>query len=376
MVMKKTIDKYADFVANNTWVICIIVGILFVGALFLAQQVEVENIDLNNILPSDLDVIKSMDILEDDFGGTDSAQIIIELDSLHSFSSEPRDIRTYEILKYQENIQKSIQSLTDVSSSTSATDIVKSLNGKLLTSDREIIDLMKDNPSFTSYISSDKTISLIQVRLNDDFDKTIGTELNNIIETIPRPDGLKVEIGGSSIEKGELLKLTSEDMGRTSMFSMISIFLVLIILAGSFRYGLIPLSTIIVGVVWTMGFIGLIGMNLNTATSAVISMIMGIGIDFGIQITTRFREEKDKHVTIRKSMRVTMESVLYPMIITTLAAIIGFWSMGLGSIKILGEMGTIMMFGVIMCFLSAITIVPSILIITEHFVLRKQSKEV
>ncbi len=370
--MKKTIDNYANFVAHNTWTICIVALLLFSIAIYFSGQVEVKNIDVNTILPQDLDVIKSMNILEDSFGGTNSGKIIIEIDPSYSQSSEPRDVRTYEILKYQENLQKAINTLEDVSSTTSSSDIIKLLNSNIPKTNIEIKNLMNNNPSFNTYISDDKSISLIQINLNDDFENSIDKELQQIIDAIPKPSGINVNAAGAALEHGAVMKISEEDMGKTSMISMISIFVILLIVSASIIYGLIPLSTIIVGVVWTMGFIGLIGMNLNTATSAVISMIMGIGIDFGIQITTRFREEKNKHETTNKAMQVTMESVLFPMVITTLAAVIGFWSMGLGSIKVLGEMGTIMMIGVIMCFLAAITVVPSIIIIVEHIRSKKQ----
>ncbi len=366
MAIKKAIDKYAHFISVHPVLVLSIVIILFITAFAYMQRVDVKSLDIKDILPAELDVIKSMDILQDTFGGTASGLIILEIDPSYKNSEEPRDIRVYKILKYQEIIQKSIKSLEDVVESASSTDILKILNNNIIPkSNTEIKKLTKDNPSFDSYISNDKTISLIRVTLIDDFDEeNIAKELQLIVNQLPKQEGVKVSIGGSSLESGVVNEIITPDMNKTSMYSMIGILVVLLIISGSIIYGLIPLTTIIIGVVWAMGFVGLLGMNLNSATSAVISMIMGIGIDFGIQITTRFREEKEKR-DIENSMRVTMESVLYPMIITTLAALIGFWAMSLGTIKILGEMGQIMSYGVLMCFFAAITAVPSIIILTE-----------
>ena len=103
-------------------------------------------------------------------------------------------------------------------------------------------------------------------------------------------------------------------------------------------------------------------MGINVATSGVISMIMGIGIDFGIQIITRFKQEL-KNNEKREAMRITINGIFMPMFITTLAALIGFRAMSLGQLKLMGEMGTIMSLGVAFCMLAAITIVPSILVL-------------
>ncbi len=95
------------------------------------------------------------------------------------------------------------------------------------------------------------------------------------------------------------------------------------------------MSTIIFGTVWAMGFVGFIGMGMSSQTSGVLSMIMGIGIDFGIQVVTRYRFEmanipglKESHPNIdlgpKDAMAVTLNNVIVPMLTTTLAALIGF----------------------------------------------------
>jgi len=51
------------------------------------------------------------------------------------------------------------------------------------------------------------------------------------------------------------------------------------------------MTTIIFGTLWGNGYVGFIGMGMSSQTSGVLSMIMGIGIDFGIQVVTRYRFE-------------------------------------------------------------------------------------
>jgi len=93
-------------------------------------------------------------------------------------------------------------------------------------------------------------------------------------------------------------------------------------------------------------------------------MIMGIGIDFGIQVVNRFRQERKKH-GIEKAMEITLSSVFIPMLITTLAALIGFRAMSLGKLTLLGDLGNMMSLGVLFCFIAAISVVPSALVISE-----------
>jgi predicted RND superfamily exporter protein len=53
------------------------------------------------------------------------------------------------------------------------------------------------------------------------------------------------------------------------------------------------------------------------------------------------------------------------MATTTLAALIGFNAMGMGELSFVGELGSIMSYGVTACFLVAITLIPSILVLFE-----------
>jgi len=94
-------------------------------------------------------------------------------------------------------------------------------------------------------------------------------------------------------------------------------------------------------------------------------MIMGIGIDFGIQIVNRFKQERKQH-EIEKAMEVTLLNVFTPMLITTLAALIGFRAMSLGQLTLLGDLGNMMSFGVLFCFIAAVTAIPSVLVISER----------
>jgi predicted RND superfamily exporter protein len=95
---------------------------------------------------------------------------------------------------------------------------------------------------------------------------------------------------------------------------------------------------------------------------------LGIGIDFGIQIINRYRQElKNTNNDVEESMRISITKVFYPLFTTTLAALIGFNAMSLGQLTIMADMGKMMGYGVFFCFLAAISFVPAITIIVEKF---------
>jgi len=104
-------------------------------------------------------------------------------------------------------------------------------------------------------------------------------------------------------------------------------------------------------------------------------MIMGVGIDFGIQVITRFKEEL-MHYNPNRAMEKTLTKVIIPMATTTVAALIGFQAMTLGKLTIMGELGKIMSYGITSCFLVSITLIPAILVIINKKIYKKADEKI
>lgn len=364
----KIVDRltswYADFVVRKPWVMIFLVLLITCFLFIQSQNVQTVSADNSDALPDDIDVIKAFDKISDKFGGSDSAMIVFELDPNQKFGVS--DIRDVDVFTAMSLVGDLAGTLDDIQSVSSPATIIKSYNNGLLpNSNREIIDLTKDNSLFNSYIGERYDVAVVSLSLADGYsDVELLDELQSIITQVPLPPGVIVSVGGDVLAGAVVSQTISSDMGKTSMFSLIGIIFVLIIVFRSIKYASMPLITIGVGVLWTMGYIGLMGMNLSSMTSGVISMIMGIGIDFGIQIVSRFRQEL-RNADLKSSMRTTLAAVFLPMTTTTLAAVIGFKAMGFGDLTFLAEMGQMMSYGVVGCYFAALLIIPAVLVIFE-----------
>ena len=221
---------------------------------------------------------------------------------------------------------------------------------------------------FRYYVSDDYTTTIIKINLvemGDEEREDFIEGLEHIVSETEKPAGLDVGLTGESVISKELRNQVKPTIQRTSMFSLIGIFMVVCLLFLSLRYGIISLLAIGFGIIWVYGILGLLGMPISSTMSGGISMIMGIGIDFGIQVVNRFRQERKRYET-EKAMKITLSNVFMPMLITTLAALIGFRAMSLGQLTLLADLGNMMSYGVLFCFIAAITVVPCVLVISER----------
>lgn len=365
----KVIEKYAHFVSTKPLVILIAVLFITVLAINFAGNVKTTSMNNRDSLPDNVEVIQAFNIMQDSFSSSDQLMIAVLVEPENIHMKEIRDLRNPTALQYIDILSEASLHLEDVVSVQSASFLIKKDNNNILPKTlRDSIKLANNNVFMDQYISKDKTMALIKLNLADNYnDEEIIADVQEIINQIPNPLGIIAKPAGEIATGPVMNEQLGPDMAKTSQFSLIGIIFIMFLLFRSFKYSLTPLGVIAVGIIWAFGYLGLTGTNLNSATSGVISMIMGIGIDFGIQIVTRYKFELiEQKGNFEEAMKTTMNNVFIPMATTTLAALIGFKAMGMGQLTIMAEFGQIMSYGITACFFAAITVVPSILMLSEQ----------
>ncbi len=317
-------------------------------------------------LPDDIPAINALNFIEDQFGGSGSAFFALEVAPASGGSDEVRDVRDPRALEYADLLARKALQIPDVVGASSAADLVKAPGGARVPNTlREAKELLDRNPLAGQYVSPDATLSLVRLRVREDADNlALAADLESVLRS-PPPAGVVASLAGEPAERAAQQQLIGQTMGSTTGLSLLLIFLLVILTFMSVRFGILPMVTIVLGFLWTFGLVGALGMPLNPGTSAVFSMIMGIGIDFGIQITMRYRIEKRAAEPV-EAMERTLSGTLAPLLVTTFAALIGFRAMGLGQIKWLADMGTILTLGVASSMAAAIMAVPPLLLLTER----------
>ena len=322
-------------------------------------------------LPEDIEVINTYELIADQFAGSfSSATIVVEAAPGYAGSDEIRDMRDPRVLRYVDVLAERAKLVYGVVSAESAADVIKEANGgKIPSSLRSVKSLLEHNEmvkqQMSNYICDDNTMSVVRLKLQEDVDEArVVDGLNEVIKG-NKPPGVVVELSGDPVAEVTMRELAQETMGKTSFVSFALIIVILIILFVSLKYGLIPLLTIVFGLIWANGTLVLAGFNITPQTSGVMAMIMGIGIDFGIQVTKRFRFELRTQKR-EDAMVDTLKNVFYPMTITTIAAVTGFLCLGLGQLPVMKDMGTMMAVGVVFCAIAALTVVPAVLVLLER----------
>ncbi|MCB9743577.1 MAG: MMPL family transporter [Alphaproteobacteria bacterium] len=152
-----------------------------------------------------------------------------------------------------------------------------------------------------------------------------------------------------------------QDVSRTGLAS---VFMVFVLLTVAFRdpralfYLIVPLGA---ATVWTFGFAGVTVGVLNTFTSVLGALLVGLGIDFSIHLFTRYQEERGRSESVEEAVIRAWDRVGPPCLAAAVTSAGGFSALMFAQFKGFAQMGLLLCVGVLLCLGGVLTILPLLL---------------
>jgi len=115
---------------------------------------------------------------------------------------------------------------------------------------------------------------------------------------------------------------------------------------------------VLISIVWILGSLYFMGYSLNVMTVMVTSLTIGIGIDYAIHATERFRLTADKTGNIQQAVLQTVGHTGGALLIAAMSTIAGFGMLILAPIPPEQQFGIIMCLTILYAFLTSIFILP------------------
>jgi hypothetical protein len=209
----------------------------------------------------------------------------------------------------------------------------------------------------------DRQHALMVVRLNGNqsIDEQ-GEAASRVIEIAERHEfeGFEVLPSGPAI----LLKEINDSM-RDAMLMMavlaISIMVVVLFLVFRARWRLLSLAVVLVGSVWAFGLMGYVGIPLTMVTISGLPILIGLGVDFAIQLHSRFEEETQRTGSALGGMRSTLANLGPALSIAVIAATTGFLVLHISRVPMIRDFGSMLAVGTVILFLCVVFFLGSLL---------------
>jgi predicted RND superfamily exporter protein len=127
----------------------------------------------------------------------------------------------------------------------------------------------------------------------------------------------------------------------------------------------VPLLCVVVSIVATAGFIGLLGDNLNQLTIIYPILLMVVVVNVAAHFIYRFYQERTQGRSTLEAARICAEQCTKACFLTTITTVIGFASLMTADMQILHRFGLYLAVGVALSFAVVVSVIPASLLLRQ-----------
>ena len=223
-------------------------------------------------------------------------------------------------------------------------------------------ELSNDDMIKGKFISEDGKSVLFAIGLKKDVkEKSAGLAVENVFKDA----NVDYYIFGTAIANREI-----EEIVKDNLLKLIPIVLILVMLVLYFSYKniagvFLPIISVLIADVWTVGIMYLLGINFNITTSAVPIAVVGIGTAYSIHVISKYYEELHRGISASEAVNETLKHVGTAVVLSALTTIAGFLSLLTADLTPVWQLGIFTSLGIALALLMATIFVPAMLMVFQ-----------
>ncbi len=329
--------------------IFVVLGVFFT---YSATNVEMEG-DMQKLQPKTVPAYEQLEKVKENFNYTEDYLICIAssydelVEQVVLFEQNPKIMQVESILSYLPQDQEGVLELFENAKTVHPEfSEISWLNVDYMAWD----DLPEDVLKNWVYSDSDGDLFLIRMAAwGNIWDKEYREKLIDELEEV------NPNIVGRAIMVPKLVDMMGDDVIKVTMFAGIPIFIIVFI---GFRkknpvYALLALIPVAFGIIGLLALSGPFGVDLNMTSIIMIPLVVGIGIDNGIHILHRYKEEG------KGSIPLVVQHTGKAIFLTTATTCLAFSSFLIAEHPGIRSLGQVPVLGLILCFIAAIIFLPA-----------------
>jgi hypothetical protein len=174
------------------------------------------------------------------------------------------------------------------------------------------------------------------------------------VGTITTDSGATYHAASTSIVAADMLRLMQQEAPWMIAATFLVVALLMLLNFRSLRWAGLALIPLVIGILWMLLVMELVGLRLNFYNLVVLPAVLGIGNDAGVHLVHRYREEGLG--SIRRVLRSTGEHVT----VGSLTTMLGFAGLVLSFHPGLRSIGYLAVVGIGTTWLAAVTFLPAL----------------
>jgi hypothetical protein len=393
--------QFARFTVNQPGVIYLATLIIAGGTALGIYRLQVEN-SFVDYFRKDTDIYKGMKFIDESLGGTTPIEIILKLgkgkeeakpaaastdaafDSFGEFEAGGAEASKYwytserlaTIEKVHDYLEKQpetgkVMSLATLKKTATTLNSGKPLDDIELTFLYNAVADQFKSLLITPYVSIENDEARLTARIRDSSPSLHRAEfIRRIKSDLVNKVGLKEDqfrISGLMLLYNNMLQSLYTSQIKSIGFSLLVLFLMLLVLFRSVTISLIALFPQALASLSVLGVMGLGGISLDVMTITIVAIAMGIAVNNTIQYVYRFEKEIQRDGNYTRAMHHCHLTVGNPIFYTSLTITVGFGILTLSKFVPTIMFGLLIGLAMVIALMSSQTLLPALMLLTKPF---------
>lgn len=231
---------------------------------------------------------------------------------------------------------------------------------------------LKRNPAFKNgiYAADPKTGNITDFGVIVKFAKSDNRPalVNEIIEIIEFHDRLDIIISGVPYVSRQFNTYMETDLYRTTPVVLLVVTLIFFLNFKSFRGVLLPLATLTMAEIWTLGLMGHLGRPITAIGITLPPLLIAVGSSYAIHVLNQYYADFNliSPRTKRQGLRTAMSHISITVTLAGLTTAAAFFTLLSSQVSAIQEWAIFSGAGIMFAVFIAITLIPAMLAYLPH----------
>lgn len=363
--MKHLIELVVRYPKMVLVAVLIITGALGVGL----GRLEIRN-NQESELPQDDEIVETNDRIKEVFGDKAIIMIGIEHDvSIYNASTLDKIRHISEDIKAIPNVLEqeivSLATFKNLKARDWGLERAAFLKEMPTTATAERLaqlraDVEASNDVFGRLVSKDGTFTVVVANVAEGYDqKTVSDAVFAVVEKYRTPERLYV--AGTVVQAQEIDGGIQEDVGILMPTALLLVILCFYISLRTFRGVLLPMSVVLLSIVWTLGAMGWLGLPITVVSSALPALMVAVASSYGIHVMLHYYENIGQTGPPRLAVAKTLAGIGPAVIMTGATSALGAITLVVFKVASIREFGVATAIGVLSATTLSVTLMPALL---------------
>tara|TARA_B000000477_G_scaffold36693_1_gene31400 strand:+ start:1115 stop:3499 length:2385 start_codon:yes stop_codon:yes gene_type:complete len=226
-------------------------------------------------------------------------------------------------------------------------------------------EIFNNSPFYDKFlINSESKAVRTAINLKTEVVNTVLREqfVNNVL--LPRVSefeqkyNLDVRISGMPYVRTKYSETIKAELGKFLILALIVTSLIFFLFFRSFRATLISIIAVSIGVMWTLGIVGILEYELTVLTAIIPPLIIVIGMPNCIFLINKYQHELNKHGDKSLSLQKVITKIGNVTLMTNVTTASGFATFITTDSKLLNEFGLVASLSILSIFILCLLIIP------------------